>query len=160
MRGVLGFKRRITAATFHHGITSLIGCLKNTHPLTPGKMQSQMVVSHSLAIGRTGAKINATNGHLGNEKATGTQIAAINVDAMMTATVTTFGSRWRCPRTQEHRRGSRVAPDEPDKWLTMRTISAGGGHGLILFGKSEAGVNIPTSIYREFLTRPRFFTGV
>jgi hypothetical protein len=31
-----------------------------------------------------------------------------------------------------------VAPD-PDKWLTMRTVSAGGGHGPILLGKSEAG---------------------
>ena len=28
---------------------------------------------------------------------------------------------------------------EPDKWLTMRTVSVGGGHGSILFGKSEAG---------------------
>jgi hypothetical protein len=27
----------------------------------------------------------------------------------------------------------------PDKWLTMRTISAGGGHGPILLGKLEAG---------------------
>jgi hypothetical protein len=75
----LGFKRRITAAT-----------------------------SHSLAIGRKGAKKNATNGHLGNEKVTGTPITAINVDVMMTATVTTVGARWRCPRTQEHHRGSGV----------------------------------------------------
>ncbi len=28
---------------------------------------------------------------------------------------------------------------DPDKWLTMRTVSAGGGHGPILLGKSEAG---------------------
>ena len=34
--------------------------------------------------------------------------------------------------------GSGVVPD-PDKWLTMRTVSAGGGHGPILLGKSEAG---------------------
>ncbi len=27
---------------------------------------------------------------------------------------------------------------EPEKWLSMRTVSAGGGHGLILLGKSEA----------------------
>ena len=97
-----------------------------------------MVASHSLAIGRTGAGKNATNGHLGNEKATATRIAAINVDVMMTATVLTVGARRRCPRTQEHRRGSGVA-QEPDKWLTMRTVSAGGGHGPILLGKSEAG---------------------
>ena len=31
-----------------------------------------------------------------------------------------------------------MAPD-PDKWLTMRTVSAGGGHGPILLGKLEAG---------------------
>jgi hypothetical protein len=31
---------------------------------------------------------------------------------------------------------------EPDKWLTMRTFSAGGGHGPILLGKSEAGGSI------------------
>ena len=87
---------------------------------------------------RTGAEKNATNGHTGNDKATTTRIAAINVDVMMTATVLTVGARRRCPRTQEHRRGSGVAPD-PDKWLTMRTVSAGGGHGPILLGKSEAG---------------------
>ena len=73
----------------------------------------------------------ATNGHLSNKKATAMQIAAINVDVMKTATVTTVGARRRCPRTQEQRRGSGVAP-EPDKWLTMRTVSAGGGHGPIL----------------------------
>jgi hypothetical protein len=74
---------------------------------------------------------NATNGHLGKEKATATRIAAINVDVMTTVTVTTVGARRRCPRTQEQRRGSGVVPD-PDKWLTMRTVSAGGGHGPIL----------------------------
>ncbi len=31
-----------------------------------------------------------------------------------------------------------MAPEQ-DKWLTMRTVSAGSGHGPILFGKSEAG---------------------
>jgi len=67
-----------------------------------------------------------------------TRIAAINVDLMTTVTMTTVGARRRCPRTQEHCRGSGVAPD-PDKWLAMRTVSAGGGHGLILLGKSEAG---------------------
>jgi hypothetical protein len=67
------------------------------------------------------------------------RIAAINVDLMTTATVTTVGTRQQCPRTQEHRRGSGVAP-EPDKWLTiMRIVSAGGGHGSILFGKLDAG---------------------
>ncbi len=120
-----------------------------------------------LAIGRTGARKNATNGHLGNEKATATQIAAINVDVMKTATVMTVGARRRCPRTQEQRRGSGVAP-EPDKWLTMRTNSAGGSHGPILLGKLEAGGDqlrrprdllIPTFINREiFFLRPRFFT--
>ncbi len=97
-----------------------------------------MVASHSLSIGRTGARKNATNGHLGNKKATTTRIAAINVDVMKTATVMTVGARWQCPRTQEWRRGLGVAP-EPDKWLTMRTDSAGGGHGPILLGKAEAG---------------------
>ena len=87
-----------------------------------------------------GAGKNATNGHLGKEKATETRIAAINVDVITAVTVTTVGARQQCPRTQEQeqRRGSGVAPD-PDKWLTMRTVSAGGGHGLILLGKSEAG---------------------
>ena len=66
-------------------------------------------------------------------------IAAINVGMMTTVTVTTVGARRRCPRTQEHRRGSGVAQQEPDKWLTMRTVSAGGGHGPNLLGKSEAG---------------------
>jgi hypothetical protein len=51
--------------------------------------------------------------------------------------MTTVGARRRCPRTQEQRRGSGVAPD-PDKWLNTRTVSAGGGHGPILLGKSEA----------------------
>ncbi len=126
-----------------------------------------MVASHSLAIGRTGARKIATNGHLGNEKATVTQIAAINIDVMKTATVTTVGARRRCPMAQEQCRGSGVAP-EPDKWLTMRTDSAGGGHGPILLGKSEVGGDqlrrprdllIPTLINREiFYLRPRFFT--
>ena len=62
----------------------------------------------------------------------------INIDVMTTVTVTTVGVRRRCPRMQEQRRGSGVAPD-PDKWLTMRTVSAGGGHGPILLGKLEAG---------------------
>ena len=68
------------------------------------------------------------------------RIAAINVDLMTTVTVTTVGAKRRCPRMQEKRRqrGSGVAPD-PDKWLTMRTVSAGGGHGPILLGKLEAG---------------------
>ncbi len=97
-----------------------------------------MAASHLLAIGRTVAEKNATNEHLGNEKAAATRIAAINVDVMTSATVKT--ARWRCcPRSQEeHCRGSGVVP-EPDKWLSMRTVSAGGGHGLILLGKSEAG---------------------
>ena len=45
-----------------------------------------MAASHLLAIERTGAKQNATNEHLGNEKATATRIAAINVDMMTTST--------------------------------------------------------------------------
>jgi hypothetical protein len=138
VRGLWGFKRPITAATFHCGITSVIGRFKNTHPLTPGKKQIKLVASHSLAIGRTGTEKNATNGHIGNDKATATWIAAIIVDVMMTATVLTVGARRRCPRTQEHHRGLGVA-QEPDKWLTMRTVSAGGGHGPNLLGKSEAG---------------------
>ena len=28
---------------------------------------------------------------------------------------------------------------DPDKWLTMSTVSAGGGHGPISLGKLEAG---------------------
>jgi hypothetical protein len=140
VRGVWGFKRPITAATFHRGITSVIGRFKNTHPPTPGKKQIKLVASHSLAIGRTGTKKNATNGHIGNDKATATQIAAINVDVMMTVTVLTVGARRRCPRTQEHRRGLGLGvAQEPDKWLTMRTVSAGGGHGPNLLGKFEAG---------------------
>jgi hypothetical protein len=64
-----------------------------------------------------------------------------------------------------------VAPD-PDKWLTitMRTVSAGGGHGPILLGKSEAGgggqlrrprdLLIPTLIYREnFYIEEIFYIG-
>ena len=85
VRGVWGFKRPITAATFHRGITSEIGRFKNTHPLTPGKKQIKLVASHSLAIGRTGTEKNATNGHIGNDKAAAMRIAAINVDVMMTA---------------------------------------------------------------------------
>jgi hypothetical protein len=61
-----------------------------------------------------------------------------------------------------------VAPD-PDKWLTMRTVSAGGGHGPIFLGKSEAGgqgqlrrprdLLIPTLIYRDIsYIEQRFFT--
>ena len=65
-------------------------------------------------------------------------VAVINVDMMSTATVTTVGARPQCPRTQEHRREPGVVP-VPDKWLTMRTVSAGGGHGPILLGKLEAG---------------------
>jgi hypothetical protein len=53
----------------------------------------------------------------------------------------------------------------------MRTVSAGGGHGPILLGKSEVGgrggqlrrprdLLIPMSIYREiFYTQQRFFQG-
>jgi hypothetical protein len=68
---------------------------------------------------------------------------------------------------QEQRRGSGVVP-EPDKWLTMRTVSAGGGHGPILLGKLKAGgggklrrprdLLIPTLIYRKiFYIEQRFF---
>ena len=72
------------------------------------------------------------------------RIAAINFDVMTTATVTIVGARRRCLRMQEHRRGLGVAPD-PDKWLTTRTVSAGGSHVPILFGKSEVGgVNCTT----------------
>ena len=97
-----------------------------------------MVASHSLVIGRMSAKKKKTNGHLGNKKATVMRFAAINVDLMMTATMMTVGARRRCPRTQEHCRGSGVAP-EPDKWLTMRAVSTGGDHGPNLLGKSEPG---------------------
>ena len=54
-----------------------------------------------------------------------------------------------------------MAP-EPDKWLAMRTVSAGGGHGPILLGKSEGGGSIastqrPTNSYvnpqRDFLVK-------
>jgi len=62
----------------------------------------------------------------------------INIDVMTTVTVTTVGASRRCPRTQEQRRGSGVAPD-PDKWLTTRTVSAGGGHGPILLGSQKRG---------------------
>jgi len=59
---------------------------------------------------------------------------------------------------------------DPDKWLTMRTVSAGGGHGPILLGKLEAWRGslrrprdhlIPTSIYREIslLTEIYFYIG-
>jgi hypothetical protein len=160
-------KRPITAATFHRGITAVIGRFKNTHPLTLGKKQIKLVASHLLAIGRTGAEKNATNGHIGNDKATAMRIAAINVDVMMTATVLTVGASRQCPRTQEHRRGSGVTPD-PDKWLTMRTVSAGGGHGPNFLGKAEAGgggqllrprdLLIPTLVYRViFYIEQRFF---
>ena len=67
------------------------------------------------------------------------RIAAINVDVMTTVTVTTVGASRRCPRTEEQRRGSGVAPADPDKWPTMRTVSAGGGYDPILLGKLEAG---------------------
>ncbi len=46
-------------------------------------------------------------GHICDENATVTGIAAIDVDAMTTANVTTVGARMLCPRTQE-RRGSGV----------------------------------------------------
>ena len=91
MSGAL--KHPITAATFHRGITALIVHFKNKYPLTPGKKQSQLVASHSLAIGRTGTGKKSTNGHLGNKKATVMRIAAINVDVMTTATMMTVGAR-------------------------------------------------------------------
>jgi hypothetical protein len=63
--------------------------------------------------------------------------------------------------------GPGVAP-EPDKWLTMRTVFAGGGHGPILLGKWEAGggsivlTQRPTNSYvnlqEDFLTQAEFFT--
>ena len=39
------------------------------------------------------------------------RIAAINVDVMTTVIVMTVGASRRCPRTQEQRWGSGVAPD-------------------------------------------------
>ena len=65
-------------------------------------------------------------------------IATIDVDAMTTGIVMTVGASARCPRSQEHRRGPGVVPD-PDNWLATGTVSAGGGHGPILFGESEVG---------------------
>jgi hypothetical protein len=41
--------------------------------------------------------------------------------------------------SQDARATQGVGAPDPDKWLTMRTVSAGGGHGPILLGKSEAG---------------------
>ena len=57
---------------------------------------------------------------------------------------------------------------DPDTWLTMRTVSAGGGHGTILSGKSEAGgagfiasTQRPTNSYvnlqGDFLHRAEIF---
>ena len=57
---------------------------------------------------------------------------------------------------------------EPDKWLTMRTVSAGGGHGPNLLGKSDAGgggaialtqrpINSYVSLQGDFLHRAEFF---
>ena len=67
---------------------------------------------------------------------------------------------------QEQCRGSGVAPDS-DKWLTVRTVSAGGSHGPILIGKSEAGggsiasTQRPTNSYvnlqGDFLHRAEIF---
>jgi hypothetical protein len=59
-----------------------------------------------------------------------------------------------------------VAQD-PDKWLTMRTVSAGGGHGPILLGKSEAGggsialtqrpINSYVNLQGEFIPHAEIF---
>ena len=49
MSGAL--KHPIIAATFHRGIAAIIGRLKNTHPLTPGKSRS--IGRISLASDRT-----------------------------------------------------------------------------------------------------------
>ena len=65
-------------------------------------------------------------------------IAAIDVEAMTTATIMTVGARIRCPRMQEHCRGSGVVP-EPDKQLAMGKVSGGGGHGPNLLGKPKVG---------------------
>ena len=76
------------------------------------------------------------------------RFAAIKVDMMTTATVMTVGARRQCPRMQEHCRGLGVVP-EPDKWLTMRTVSTGGGHGPnYLLGKSELGGGLIVSTQR------------
>jgi hypothetical protein len=42
--------------------------------------------------------------------------------------------------------GPGVAP-EPEKWLTMRTVFAGGGHGPILLGKWVVSAQRPTNSY-------------
>jgi hypothetical protein len=142
VRGVWGFKTPdycCDVSLRHHSHSSNRAFQEHTPTHSWQKADQIEIGRVSLASNRrTGAEKNATNGHTGNDKATTTRIAAINVDVMMTATVLTVGARRRCPRTQEHRRGSGVAPD-PDKWLTMRTVSAGGGHGPNLLGKSEAG---------------------
>ena len=57
---------------------------------------------------------------------------------------------------------------DPDKWLTMRTVSAGSGHGPILLGKLEAGgggsialtqrpPNSYVSLQGDFLHRAEIF---
>ena len=56
---------------------------------------------------------------------------------------------------------------DPDKWLTMRTVSVGGGHGPILLGKSEAGggsiastqrpINSYVNLQGDFLHRAEIF---
>ena len=93
-------------------------------------------------------------------------IEAISIKGMTIAAVTTVGARRRCPRgaTQGHRRrrGPGVAP-EPGEWLTMRTVSAGGGHGPIFLGKSEAGAGgggvscVDAESWGDFYLGPRFF---
>jgi hypothetical protein len=138
VRGVWGFKTPNYCCNFSSWHHSINRAFKEHTPTHSWQKADLLVASHSLAIGWTGAGKNATNGHLGNVKATVMWIAAINVDVLTTATMRTVGARRRCPRTQEHRRGPGVAQDS-EKWLTMRTVSAGGGHGPILLGKSEAG---------------------
>ena len=149
VKGVWGFKTPdycFYVSSRHHSINR---AFKEHTPTHSWQKEELLIGRVSLASDRTDGrrKKNATNGHLGNEKATATRIAAIIFDVMATATGMTVGARRRCPRTQEHRRGSGVAP-VPDTWLTVRTVSAGGVHGPNLLGKSEAGGG-------DHLRRPR-----
>jgi hypothetical protein len=130
-------KHPIIAVTFHHGITALIGCLQtHTHSLLA--KADLLVASHLLAIGRTGAGKKCYQWASRQREGDRDVDCSNQCDVMTTVAVTTVGAIWRYPRTQEQHRGAGVAPD-PDKWLTMRTVSAGGGHGPIVLGKSEAG---------------------
>jgi hypothetical protein len=146
----------IIAATFHCGITSLIGCLKNTHPLGRVSLASE-------------------DGRAPKNKMPPMGISASTRRrpwrGLQQSTLTWWRRQrpWRqseqdgdVPGRKSNAGGREWHQSQTINGSPRRSVSAGGGHGPILLGKSEAGGGVncvyPETYYFLRKSTGRFFT--